>query len=111
MMSLNDRHIFWINMDNVLFDARLYGIQLETEECTPYVIGGILNSTLASMFVELEGRVNLGLGALDVKVYEYAKMPIIDPCKLSGTSLEKIENMFKKSSQIAHKTNPFSTPI
>lgn len=99
MMSLNDRHIFWINMDNIFFDARLYGIQLKTKEWIPYVIGGILNSTLASMFVELEGRVNLGLGALDVKVYEYAQMPIINPSKLSEINLEKIQNMFKKSSQ------------
>jgi len=99
MMSLNDRHIFWINTDNVLFDARLYGMQLKTKEYIPYVIGGILNSTLSSMFVELEGRVNLGLGALDVKVYEYAKMPIINPYKLSEINLEKIQNIFKKLSQ------------
>ena len=51
------------------------------------------------MFVELEGRVNLGQGALDVKVYEYKRIPIIHPCKIPASIQLKIKNAFKKLSK------------
>jgi len=97
MMSLNDRYIFWINMQDTYFDARLYGISLKDFDSE--VIAGILNSTLSYMFVELEGRVNLGQGALDVKVYEYKRIPIIHPCKIPASIQLKIKNAFKKLSK------------
>jgi len=75
MMSLNDRHIFWRNSTNVLFDARFYGINVKRKEDIK-VYGALLNSTLTFLFVELEGRLNLGLGALDVKVYEYGRIQV-----------------------------------
>jgi hypothetical protein len=43
------------------------------------ILSALLNSSFVPIFVELWGRVNLGQGALDVKVYEYGKMPIVDP--------------------------------
>lgn len=98
MMSLNDRYVFWMNPQNTYFDARLYGISLKGL-FEPKVVSGILNSTLSYMFVELEGRVNLGQGALDVKVYEYEKMPFINPSEIPKGITEKIENAFEKLSQ------------
>ena len=80
MMSINDRHIFWLNNVNSFIDARLYGITLKDNyKDKEKILSLILNSSFIPMFVELWGRVNLGQGALDVKVYEYKKIPIIDP--------------------------------
>ncbi|HDH44829.1 MAG TPA: restriction endonuclease subunit M, partial [Thermococcus sp.] len=97
MMSLNDRHIFWSNNVNSYIDARLYGISLkERYKGEIELVSAILNSSFIPMFVELWGRVNLGQGALDVKVYEYEKMPVINPNSildaLSDTEIKKIKN-------------------
>ncbi|MEM5866622.1 MAG: N-6 DNA methylase [Candidatus Aenigmatarchaeota archaeon] len=77
MMSLNDRHVFWINK-GCYFDARLYGITIKKSEISAELLGAFLNSSITPIFVELWGRVNLGQGALDVKVYEYGQIPVIE---------------------------------
>ncbi len=100
MMSLNDRHIFWLNNVNSFVDARLYGILLK--ECysnKESILSAILNSSFVSMFVELWGRVNLGQGALDVKVYEYEKMPIINPAIITETQIAKISTVLNTISK------------
>jgi type I restriction-modification system DNA methylase subunit len=85
MMSLNDRHIFWLNEANSFIDARLYGIFLHPNYSDKArILSAILNSFFVPIFVELWGRANLGQGALDVKVYEYENMPIIDPSVLEN---------------------------
>ncbi|HUS49038.1 MAG TPA: Eco57I restriction-modification methylase domain-containing protein, partial [Candidatus Paceibacterota bacterium] len=68
MMSMNDRHIWWLNKKS-LVDARLYDIYLKDKENIDSVIFS-LNSSLTPLFVELNARANLGEGALDFKVYE-----------------------------------------
>jgi type I restriction-modification system DNA methylase subunit len=68
MMSWNERFIFWMN-PGVLADARLYDIYLK-KGVSADLIGAFLNSSLSFYSVELGGRVNLGDGALDFKVYE-----------------------------------------
>ena len=83
MMSVHDRHIFWLNEADVFIDARLYGISLKSRyRDIKELVLAVLNSTLTFLFVELNGRLNLGLGALDVKVYEYSNMLIVDPMLL-----------------------------
>ncbi|MBM3238005.1 SAM-dependent DNA methyltransferase [Candidatus Poribacteria bacterium] len=77
MMSINDRHIFWLNPSECFIDARLYGIK--PKGISDRTFCAAFNSTLLYLFVELYGRVNLGEGALDVKVYEYASMVIPHP--------------------------------
>jgi len=85
MMSLNDRYIFWLNEINSFIDARLYGISLKTDyRSKERILSAILNSSIIPMFVELWGRVNLGQGALDVKVYEYGNIPIINPTAIEA---------------------------
>jgi len=77
MMSINDRHIFWYNPHKCLVDARLYTISVnEKYKKDIPTICAVLNSGIFPMFVELWGRVNLGQGALDIKVYEYAQILI-----------------------------------
>jgi hypothetical protein len=68
MMSWNDRFIFWVN-PGILADERLYDIYLK-KNVPSNLIGAFLNSSLSFYSVELGGRVNLGDGALDFKVYE-----------------------------------------
>jgi len=97
MMSLNDRHLFWYNPSNCLFDARLYGITLKKKDFEK-VVGGILNSTIYALFVELWGRLNLGQGALDVKVYEYAQIPVINPLRINSSKKLSIEESLLKLS-------------
>lgn len=75
MMSVNERHIWWENKDQYFIDARLYGATIKSDKYK--ILGRTLNSTLFWLFTELWGRVNLGEGALDVKVYEYASMPVL----------------------------------
>jgi hypothetical protein len=94
MMSLNNRHIFWINSD-CLIDARFYEIYAKNKKLN-MVLSSILNSSLTPLFTELIGRVNLGLGALDVKVYEYQQMKVIDPIRLSQSQIKKLETAFDK---------------
>lgn len=80
MMSINERHIWWDNKDQCYIDARLYGTTIKDDRYKIHkykILGCALNSTLFWLFTELWGRVNLGEGALDVKVYEYASMPVL----------------------------------
>jgi type I restriction-modification system DNA methylase subunit len=115
MMSLNDRHIFWLNEVNSFIDARLYGIFLYPNYSDKSrILSAILNSSFVPILVELWGRVNLGQGALDVKVYEYGNMPIIEPSVveshadkiydiLNRISRRKIESVFKEIGALAPK--------
>jgi len=52
------------------------------------------------LFVELWGRVNLGQGALDVKVYEYSSLPVIDPRLIDDNLKTKMKELFRKLMQI-----------
>jgi hypothetical protein len=113
MMSLNDRHIFWLNEVNSFIDARLYGIFLHPNYSDKArILSAILNSSFVPILVELWGRVNLGQGALDVKVYEYGNIPIIEPSGveshadkiyaiLNEISRRKIESVFKEIGALA----------
>ena len=75
MMSYNDRHVFWMN-DIALVDARFYDIYTDysTQKLTI-----CLNSSIAFLGVELNGRANLGQGALDFKVYEAENILVVIP--------------------------------
>ncbi len=75
MMSMNDRHIWWLNRQG-LVDARLYDIFLNNKEDMNSIILN-LNSSLTPLFVELGARANLGDGALDFKVYEANEVLIL----------------------------------
>ena len=84
MMSYNDRHIFWKN-NKFLVDARFYDIFSEISEDK---LVASLNTTLSFVFVELNGRINLGEGALDFKVYEAEEIGILNPELLDTVGFE-----------------------
>ncbi|MFH0930674.1 MAG: hypothetical protein V1890_01885 [Candidatus Zixiibacteriota bacterium] len=94
MMSINNRHIFWLNTEGCFIDARLYGIK--SKKISERILTFILNSSLTCLLVELYGRLNLGEGALDVKVYEYANIVIPNP-RLVGDGRSKILKEFLSS--------------
>ena len=95
MMSLNDRHIAFLNPYKVYADARLYDVQVKDKTKVQF-IAAFMNTSLFALFVELEGRLNLGQGALDIKVYEVARIPVLDPSKLSNEQLNKISSAFNE---------------
>jgi len=74
MMSMNDRHPFWVNGKS-LVDARLYDIYCKASQINSLSFS--LNSMLTPLFIELTARVNLGEGALDFKVYEASNLPVL----------------------------------
>jgi len=86
MMSYNDRHIFWKN-NQFIVDARFYDIYSDVE---PDKLVFSLNSIISFLNVELNGRVNLGEGALDFKVYEAYKIYILDPSLLDKSKINNI---------------------
>lgn len=75
MMSVNDRHIWWLNGES-LADNRLYDIYLKDKKNVDTLILS-LNSSLTPLFVELNARANLGEGALDFKVYEASEILLL----------------------------------
>jgi len=99
MMTINDRYTFWYNPARLFIDARLYGIDVFDESIDKEVLVAILNSTVTALFVELWGRANLGQGALDVKVYEYSSLPIINPRLIDDNIKIKIKELFRKLMQ------------
>lgn len=96
-MIINDRHAFWYNKGS-LFDNTLYGISLKERRYVK-AVGALLNSTLTILFMELWGRLTLGQGALALKVYEYEQIPIVDPRRLEGGVLSRLEEAFERLSQ------------
>lgn len=77
-MSFNNSFPFYYSPTKILADARLYEIKsniTDLEHSEQLCLS--LNSTLSVLFMELFGRSNLGEGALDFKVYEAKKIPIV----------------------------------
>jgi len=95
MMTINDRYTFWYNPAKLFIDARLYGIDV-TVDVDIEALMAVLNSTITALFVELWGRANLGQGAVDVKVYEYSSLPIIDPRLIDDDLRTRMKELFKK---------------
>jgi hypothetical protein len=96
MMTIRDRHIFWYNPMNCYIDARLYGIK--PRHVSEKVLLSILNSTLTYFFTELYSRnYGGGGGPVDVKVYEYANMLIVDPEFISDGRTKTIKNFLSSN--------------
>lgn len=78
------------NVKNAQVDLRLYGgyHKKAYSNIDPRITFASLNSVLTYLGMELMGRTNLGEGALDIKVTDYEKIPIVDP-KMLEEKLEK----------------------
>jgi len=96
MMSLNERHPFWFN--SVAFcDARLYDILVKNSKYI-FIITGQMNTTMMPLQIELGGRVNLGEGALDFKVYETSKLYLVDFENFDEKHKQRLESAFSEIS-------------
>ena len=85
--AFNDRFPILAN-DEYLVADRLYEITLFKKELTNKV-KYILNSTLQYLFIEINGRINLGEGALDNMTYEAELCETVNPNLLAAVSLDK----------------------
>lgn len=87
--AFNDRYPIIINSDYLASD-RLYEITLFDKKLLKNV-QYILNSTLQYLFIEINGRINLGEGALDNMTYEAELCEIVDP---TFVNIEKVDKKF-----------------
>jgi hypothetical protein len=85
--SINDSHRQALIPFKAFVDQRLY----EIVSSLPLQLNASLNSTPTILMKELEGRVNLGEGALDTTVYEAQNVMVFDP-SLWPASVEEIHN-------------------
>ena len=98
--AFNDRFIIFRNNGYLAAD-RLYEITLKNKGAKK-PLNYILNSTVQNLLIEVNGRVNLGDGALDNMTYEAENCEIIKPEIINNTKLEerissrKMESVFKE---------------
>jgi len=83
-----------IFVNNVLYDIVIPNQSKEFKEffCV------FSNSTLMFLFLELWGRLNYGLGALSIAVYEVGTLPFINSIKIPNSSIKSLKNSFDQVS-------------
>lgn len=89
----NARFFMPLNEGAFLADKRLYEIKAKQN---PELLAAVLNSVVTFLFMEVTGRVMLGEGALDLTVYEFEELPIVDVFKVSKANNQKILNALDK---------------
>ena len=90
-----ERHISPINEADALADYDLHEI-VPFDRSKTILIGALLNCTLSALFVELNGRVNLGQGSLKLQSREIASISIVNPSIISSKVRSEIERVFNK---------------
>ena len=83
--AFNNRVVAPQNKHSFFSSDRFYAIYTKDKAISDSLFL-YLNSTLPSLIVELNGRVNLGEGALDNMTYEAAAMPVLDVRKYAVSS-------------------------
>jgi type I restriction-modification system DNA methylase subunit len=96
-----ERCIYFLNRANALANDSLYEIHPFDRENVE-VLAGILNSSIAALISELEGRF-YGGGVLELEIYETKNMTVIDPNKLSLIEKQKIKKAFSKVCEAQNK--------
>lgn len=89
----NTRFFMPLNKGGFLADKRLYEIKANDN---PPLLAALLNASLTVLFMEVSGRTMLGEGALDLTVYEFEELPIVDTSKISQSDSNKILKAFDK---------------
>lgn len=86
--------------ETVVIDGTVYGIvppkNQSWNELEYRSLAAILNSSLAMLLIELYGRTNYGGGALQVRVFEYKNVPMINIDTLSTETKEKLSTAVSK---------------
>ncbi len=112
--TVNDRHIQSHILIPSFVDQRLYEM---TYNLRPMALTVVLNCAVLILMKELEGRVNLGEGALDTAVFEANNIQIINPNCLDEREctniIEKISkhNVLDINSELKHAERKFIDDI
>ncbi|WP_040334544.1 HsdM family class I SAM-dependent methyltransferase [Candidatus Magnetobacterium casense] len=83
------------NPDGIIANDNLYRITPRDKDNNK-LLCGVLNSTLFYLEIEINGRINLGDGALKIQVYEVEILPILDISNISNNMKESILKAFEK---------------
>ena len=80
MKNIDTRHVYWFPDEQTWIDDRLHGIEVPGGEIERRFVAGVLNSTYGTLSCEVNGRVNLGRGALDVAAADHGRtlLPPLD---------------------------------
>ena len=73
MKNIGSRHAYWLPNREAWIDDRLHGIEVPGGDRNRRFVAGLLNSTYGALTVEVNGRVNLGQGALDVTTDDHKR--------------------------------------
>lgn len=76
MKNIDRRHAYWFPTQQPWIDNRLHGIEVPGGERNRRFVAGLLNSTYGALAAEVNGRVNLGQGALDIATDDHGRTPI-----------------------------------
>lgn len=87
MKNVDARHAYWVPEQRTWIDDRLHGIEVPGGDRNRRFLAGVLNSTYGALSCEVNGRVNLGKGALDVTTDDH-KRTLVPP-------LESVEEGLK----------------
>jgi hypothetical protein len=95
MKNIGERPYYWVPESRVWIDDRLHGIETNSEE-QRLSTAAILNSTLGSLLVEVNGRVGLGQGALDIASKDHGGIQIPIIRQLESDVQEKLIDKFNE---------------
>ena len=100
LKAFNDRFLVIANVDHLPNSDRFYSIFLSYDYKTLFDSAYIaLNNTISHLFTELNGRINLGEGALDNMTYEARRIFIVNPSLLEKKKIRverEIKNVFEE---------------
>jgi type I restriction enzyme M protein len=86
-----ERHaVFW-NAPRLQIDKKLIGITPHDSRIGP-ALCAYLNSTLAALLRELNGRDSLGYGALDLSTRDLPRLPVLDVSRLPTGAKNRLES-------------------
>jgi len=94
MQNIDRRHAYWVPRLRTYIDQRLHGIEVPGNERERMAVAGMLNSTFGYMQLEINGRANLGQGALDVTTDDHGLSQIPSVENLSDDQIEAIIDCF-----------------
>jgi len=100
--AFNTRFAVFANECNALALDRLYELDIK-EELDKQLTLALLNSTVLALATEVNGRVNLGEGALDNMAYEAETCLVPNPAAFTDKSRKKILSAFDKLKKRAVK--------
>ncbi|MHA1871073.1 MAG: Eco57I restriction-modification methylase domain-containing protein, partial [Promethearchaeota archaeon] len=76
-MFENERKFCFYNPHRLYIDASLYYVYPK-KDIDQYKLNIVLNSTLFALFKEIMARPPEGMGALQIKIYHYQQMPVLN---------------------------------